>query len=159
MNAKNLFRLISSLFICHMAGVIGSIFVVPNIPWLDSLRRPGFAPPNWVITPVWLMLFTLMGFSLYLILNKRSEDKGTRVALGIFGVQLVINTSWNYFFFGLRSLLSGLIVIIVMWVTIAITIAAFFRVSKKAGALLLPYLLWVSVAALINYYLWILNPA
>ncbi|KON31117.1 TspO protein, partial [miscellaneous Crenarchaeota group-15 archaeon DG-45] len=117
------------------------------------------APPNWVITPVWLMLFTLMGFSLYLILNKRSEDKGTRVALGIFGVQLVINTSWNYFFFGLRSLLSGLIVIIVMWVTIAITIAAFFRVSKKAGALLLPYLLWVSVAALINYYLWILNPA
>ncbi len=147
-----------ALIVCHMAGVIGSVFVVPNIPWLDSLQKPIFAPPNWVITPVWLVLFTLMGFSLYLILNKGLETKEAKTALTIFGIQLAINTSWNYFFFGLHSILLGLAVILVMLVAIAITIVAFFRVSKRAGALLLPYLVWVSIATSVNYYLWILNP-
>jgi len=158
MNKLEVARFAISVLICQMAGVIGSFFVIPNIPWLDSLQKPSFAPPNWVITPIWITLFTLMGVSLYLVWNKGLETKGVKSSLVVFGIQLIINTSWNYFFFGLQSLFYGLVVILVMWIAIAITILAFFSVSKKAGTLLLPYLLWVSIATVVNYYLWMLNP-
>lgn len=141
-----------------MAGVIGALFVNPSLPWYDSLQKPSFAPPNWLFAPIWVTLFTLMGISLYLVWNKGLKTKGVKPALFVFGVQLVINISWNYFFFGLQSPFYGLVVIIVMWVAIVLTILAFSRVSKKAGLLLLPYLIWVSIAAAANYYLWILNP-
>lgn len=158
MNILSIAKLAFAILFCQMAGVVGSLFVNPSLPWYGSLQKPSFAPPNWLFAPIWITLFTLMGISLYLVWNKGLKTKGIKSALLIFGIQLVINTSWNYFFFGLQSLFYGLVVIIILWIAITLTIILFSRISKRAGLLLIPYLLWVSIATAANYYLWVLNP-
>ena len=149
-------KLIASVLICLAAGIIGSIFTMPSIPtWYASLNKPSFAPPNWVFGPVWTTLYILMGISLYLILNKGL--KNVRMQVIIFGVQLVLNAVWSFLFFGLQSLLYGLVGIILLWISIVITIFSFFKLSRKASFLLIPYIAWVSFATIANYYLLILN--
>ena len=152
-------KLIICILICQMAGIIGSIFTSQAIPsWYNTsdLIKPSFSPPNWLFAPVWITLFTLMGISLYLVLER--GIKNVKVPLTVFGIQLILNTAWNFFFFGLRSPLYGLVNIIVLWLFIAITIIEFYRVSRKAGLILLPYIAWVSIATLLNYSIWVLNP-
>jgi tryptophan-rich sensory protein len=149
-------KLIASVLICLAAGLIGSIFTTPSIPtWYASLSKPSFAPPNWVFGPVWTTLYILMGISLYLILNKGL--KNVRMQVIVFGIQLVLNAVWSFLFFGLQSLLYGLVGIILLWISIVITIFSFFKVSRKASFLLIPYIAWVSFATIANYYLLILN--
>jgi benzodiazapine receptor len=149
-------RIASCVIICQMAGVIGSIFTMQAIPsWYSTLEKPWFTPPNWVFGPVWITLFTLMGISLYWVSQRGKEAK---VPLAIFAAQLAVNTLWNVLFFGIRNPLYGLIGIIVLWALIAATIVTFYRTSKKAGLILLPYIIWVSIATLLNYYVWVLNP-
>lgn len=149
------FKLIISILVCQMAGVIGSIFTGPSIPiWYAGLQKPAFAPPNWVFAPVWITLFTLMGVSLYLVWEKR---KNIKVPLILFGIQLILNIVWSLLFFGLQSPFYALIEIIILWIAILLTILSFYKISKRAGILLLPYISWVSLAAILNYYIWLLN--
>jgi len=149
-------KLIICISICQMAGIIGSFFTSQAIPnWYVTLTKPWFTPPNWLFGPVWITLFTLMGISLYWILQK--DSKIVKMPLIVFASQLVLNTLWNFLFFGLRNPLYGLIGILSLWMLIAVTIIEFYRVSKKAGLILLPYIVWVSIATLLNYYVWILN--
>lgn len=149
-------RLVITILICQMAGIIGSIFTMPSIPtWYASLSKPWFSPPNWLFGPVWITLFTLMGISLYLIWDKGL--KSVKIPLTIFGVQLILNIVWSFLFFGLESPFIAFIEIIILWISIALTIISFYRVSKKAGLILLPYIIWVSIATALNYYIWILN--
>lgn len=149
-------RPVITILICQMAGIIGSVFTMPSIPtWYASLNKPWFSPPNWLFGPVWITLFTLMGISLYLIWNKGL--KNVKIPLTIFGVQLILNTIWSFLFFGLKSPFIAFIEIIILWISIALTIISFYRVSKKAGLILLPYIIWVSIATALNYYIWILN--
>lgn len=149
-------RPVITILICQMAGIIGSVFTMPSIPtWYASLNKPWFSPPNWLFGPVWITLFTLMGISLYLIWNKGL--KNVKIPLIIFGVQLILNTIWSFLFFGLKSPFIAFIEIIILWISIALTIISFYRVSKKAGLILLPYIIWVSIATALNYYIWILN--
>lgn len=151
-------RLVASIIICQGAGLIGSIFTTPAIPtWYEALRKPFFRPPNWLFAPVWITLFTLMGISAFLVWRKGLGDPQVKVALSIFLVQLILNTSWSVVFFGLRSPLGGLIVISILWVAILLTILNFSKVSMAAGLLLVPYILWVSFAALLNLFIWRLN--
>jgi translocator protein len=153
---NRLVKLISCVLLCQMAGIIGSVFTMQSIPsWYSTLSKPWFTPPNWVFGPVWITLFTLMGISLYWV--SQGGLKNVKTPLMVFGSQLVVNTLWNYLFFGLRNPLYGLIGIISLWILIAATIALFYRISKKAGLILLPYIIWVSIATLLNYYVWILN--
>jgi len=84
-------------------------------------------------------------------------DKGFRLAVSVFGVQLVLNIMWSAVFFGLRSPFLGLLEIAALWVAIAVNIAVFWRIRKASGYLLVPYIIWVSLAALLNYNIWILN--
>ena len=159
MRLGNVGKLIISIVLCELAGVVGSVFTSPSIPtWYASLQKPSFNPPNWLFAPVWLILFGLMGVSAYLIWIKGLESKGVKAAIFIFIIQLVLNMLWSIIFFGLHSIFYGFVIIIVLWLTIALTIIAFVRISKKAGALLLPYILWVSFALVLNYYIWLLNP-
>jgi translocator protein len=142
--------------LCQMAGVIGSVFTYQSIPtWYSALNKPWFTPPNWLFAPVWLSLFTLMGISLYWVLQK--GVKNVKIPLAIFTSQLALNTLWNFLFFGLRNPLYGLVGIITLWLLIAATIIEFHKASKKAGLLLVPYIIWVTIATLLNYYVWILN--
>jgi len=155
---QNLSALVAFVVLCELAGVIGSIFTISSIPtWYAVLRKPWFTPPNWLFGPIWLTLYFLMGISLYLVFeNKRNKAK-EKPALWAFGIQLFLNVLWSVLFFGMHYLFYGFIEIVLLWISIAVTIILFFKISKAAAYLLLPYILWVTIAASLNYYVFILN--
>ena len=151
-------KLILSVFICLIAGFIGSFFTSPAIStWYATLQKPSFAPPNWVFFPVWTSLFIMMGISLFLVWQKGWDNKKVKAAIYIFAVQLVMNVLWSVAFFGLRSPLLGLMEIIILWIAILATTLSFMKVSRTAAYLLVPYILWVSFAAILNFSIWALN--
>ena len=153
----DIFKLMASLILCQLAGFLGSLFTTPAIPtWYKTLNKPSFTPPNWIFSPVWISLFILMGISLFMVWRRQGHPQ-VKIASIFFFVQLILNILWSVAFFGLRSPLLGFIEIILLWIAILLTIQNFLKVSKMAGLILLPYLLWVSFAALLNLSLWILN--
>ena len=152
-------KLALSIIICQAAGVAGSFFTDAGLAsWYATLNKPWFTPPGWFIGAVWITLFTLMGLALYMVWIKGFKEKKARLALGIFAVQLVLNILWSFLFFYLQSPLLGLAGIIPLWICIALNIWAFWRIDRRAGYLLVPYLVWVSVATALNYYFLVLNP-
>ena len=148
-------RFVVSVAVCESAGVVGSLFTVSAIPvWYAVLQKPWFTPPNWLFAPVWLALYFLMGVTLYLLWGRRPQSEG---ALAAFGVQLALNIIWSAVFFGAHESFYGFVVILALWVAISVTMAFSYRVSKTAAALLVPYILWVTIASALNYYIWVLN--
>ncbi len=155
---KNLLKLIVCIAICQLAGVIGSIFTMDNIPtWYASLTKPPLQPPNWLFGPVWITLYTLMGISLFLVIKKGFEFPGVKAGTAIFAVQLVLNTLWSIVFFGMHELLFSIIIIASLWLMILLTMLKFKPISLTAAVLLLPYLLWVSFASYLNSAIYVLN--
>jgi len=158
MKAMDVFKLIISIVICQLAGFIGSFFTRPAIPtWYAALKKPAITPPNWVFSPVWISLFTLMGISLFLVWRKGFQQPQVKIAVAIFAIQLIFNILWSVAFFGFKSPLAGLIVIVILWAAILMTILNFLKISRAAGILLMPYILWVSFAAVLNLLLFLLN--
>jgi tryptophan-rich sensory protein len=158
MKITNILKLVASIVLCQLAGLIGSIFTTPAIPtWYDSLRKPFFNPPNWIFGPVWVSLYVLMGISLFVIWQRKENNPQAKKGLVLFFAQLILNAFWSVAFFGLKSPFLGLINIILLWLAIFSTIQYFSKISKIAALLLLPYLLWVSFAGVLNFSLWILN--
>jgi tryptophan-rich sensory protein len=158
MKKQDIIQLLGAIALCEGAGIIGTFFTTPSIPtWFATLVRPEIAPPNWVFAPVWTTLFALMGIALFLVWRKGLERKDVRIALFVFGVQLVLNSLWSIIFFGMQNLGAALIEIIALWFAIVATIVLFARISKTAAVLLVPYVLWVSFAAYLNYSYWVLN--
>lgn len=155
---NNALKLIIAIVVSELAGIIGSIFTTSAITgWYSTIVRPEFAPPNWIFGPVWTTLFALMGISAFLIWKKGLENKDVRIALGIFLGQLVLNIFWSLIFFNLQSPGGAFIEIIFLWIAILATIILFSRISKPAAWLLVPYILWVSFAAVLNYSIWSIN--
>lgn len=151
-------RLTISIVICQIVGLVGSFFTAPAIQtWYVTLSKPAFTPPNWLFAPVWTTLFLLMGISLFLVWRKPVSMPKVRTALVIFAVQLALNVLWSILFFGLRSPLAGFIEILILWAVVLLTIVNFYELSSTAGMLLIPYILWVSFAAFLNFSLWRLN--
>jgi len=158
MKRIKILKLVISILVCQVAGLIGSLFTLSSIStWYAQLEKPTFNPPNWVFAPVWTLLFLLMGISLYLIVSKGVENKKVKTALSIFVIQLTLNILWSFLFFGLQSLLYAFIEIIILGLAILLTIISFYKISKTAAYLLLPYVLWVSFAAVLNFSILILN--
>ena len=120
------------------------------------LKKPSFNPPNWVFAPVWILLFVLIGLSFYFVWIKNFE-KHVKTALLVYLIQLFLNLMWPLLFFGLQSPLMALIEIFILWLVIFANIIVFHRISKKAGFLLIPYLLWVAFAMILNLNIFILN--
>ncbi|MGA9402726.1 TspO/MBR family protein [Haladaptatus sp.] len=146
--------LLVSIVVCELAGIAPSILTATSVAtWYTTLQKPGFTPPSWVFGPVWTTLYLLMGIALYLVWRRGDN----RFALGIFAVQLVLNASWTLVFFGMQWPAGGLAVILALLVAIVATMVAFARIDRRAAALLVPYLCWVSFATLLNYELWRLN--
>ncbi len=157
MQIKNIPKLAFSIIICEAAGFIGSFFTAPSIgTWYSQLNKPAFNPPDWIFFPVWTILYLLMGISLYLILEKPLNNE-SKLAIGIFGIQLALNILWTIIFFGLHQPSAAFIEIIILLASILLTILAFYRLSKPAAYLLIPYLFWVCFAAVLNYYIMVLN--
>ena len=151
-------RYSSSIIICLFAGAIGTIFTVSSIPtWYAFINKPAFSPPNWIFGPVWTILYILMGISLALVWQKGLKTKKVRDALYLFGIQLALNAIWSPIFFGAKSLLVALIVIVLMWIFILKTILAFGKINRTASYLLYPYIVWVSFATILNFSVWLLN--
>jgi tryptophan-rich sensory protein len=158
MKYKNIIQLFLFIFLVEIIGSLGTIATTPNIPlWYNHLVKPPFNPPNWVFGPVWTTLFALMGTSLFLIWKKGIKKNVVKKALTVFSIQLGINVLWSFLFFGLKSPNLGLICIGVLWIFILLTIRDFIHISKIAGILLIPYLLWVSLAMYLNAGIAILN--
>jgi len=158
MKIRNLIKLLFCLILCQGAGVVGSVYTMPAIPeWYAALAKPSFNPPNWVFGPAWTMLFTLMAIAAYLVWSKGLREPAVRKGLILFLIQLALNSFWSFLFFGLRSPLYGLIEIFVLWAAILVTIVQFLKISRVAGLLMIPYLLWVSFAVSLNLGIWLLN--
>jgi tryptophan-rich sensory protein len=155
---KDIIKLLCSIIGCELVGILGTPFSIAAIPtWYTSLNKPFFSPPTWIFGPVWTILYFLMGVSFYLILQKGWKKKAVKNAGMFFIAQLALNFLWSPIFFGLKSPLLGLITIVAMWILIITTMKKFYPLSKLAFYLLIPYLLWVSFATVLNAAILILN--
>jgi len=155
---KDLVGLAVCLAACLGAAALGALFTGPAVgTWYQEIRKPAFSPPSWVFGPVWTALYAMMAVAVWLVW-KKGDAAGRSAALALFGVQLALNAAWSPIFFGLRSFGWALVDIVALWLAIVATLVAFLRVSASAGLFLVPYLAWVSFAAVLNFAIWRLNP-
>lgn len=123
----------------------------------QSLSRPDWAPPPWLFGPVWTVLYLMIGVAAWLVWRERGLT-GARTALSLFVIQLVANALWTWIFFAWRRGALAFAEIVVLWILIVATMMAFWRIRRIAGALLIPYLAWVTFASALTYCIWKLNP-
>lgn len=152
-------KLLISLLLPFLAGAIGSVFTFESLSgWYTTLIKPSFQPPNYLFGPVWTTLYFLMGIAFYDVWVKHpSKSPNWFGGVTFFLLQLLVNAAWSIVFFGLHEVGVALIVILILWLLLLLTIIAFWRISKIAGVLLLPYIAWVSFAVLLNTAIFILN--
>lgn len=151
-------KLAAAILFCVIAGSLGSLVTITGPgSWYSTLQKPFFTPPNWLFAPMWITLFVLMGIALYLIWESGTERREVTLALGIFGLQFLLNVLWSFLFFGLESPLLGFIDILLLWVMILATILAFYRVRKSAAYFLIPYIAWVTLASALNGAIYFMN--
>jgi benzodiazapine receptor len=151
-------KLVISLLASFAAGGIVSLFTFKSIPtWYAHLKKPRYTPPNRVFGPVWTVLYILMGMSVFLVWQSGITTSDAIIAFTLFWIQLAFNAFWSVIFFGMKSKGGGVAVIILLWLLILATIITSFRVSTLAGALLIPYIIWVSIATYLNIGVWLLN--
>ena len=152
---------LSGLAVClgctFAAAALGAIASVDAGDFYATLSRPDWAPPAWLFGPVWTTLYLAMALAAWLVW-RAGRLPAVRMALALYLVQLVFNALWSWLFFGWK--LGGLAFaeILLLWLLILATLVAFWRVRPLAGLLLVPYLLWVSFAVVLNYSVWQLNP-
>lgn len=151
-------KLFFSLAICQLAGIIGGIFnTVSNFNWYFTINKPFFSPPDWVFGPVWIVLYLIIGIALFLVWTTHSPGSTKQSAMILFFIQLVFNTVWTFFFFYLKNPYLALVDIILLLIFSLLTLWKFYSVNRAAGYLMLPYVLWLGFATVLNYSIWTLN--
>ena len=155
--ARDVLGLFAWLLAAFAAAAVGGLASASAPEFYRELVRPAWSPPGWLFGPVWSVLYVLMGIAAWLVWRARGFA-GAAVGLGLFLVQLAFNGLWTWLFFVWH--LGGLafVEILLLWVLIAATVVFFWRVSKLAGLLLIPYLAWVSFASALTLATWRLNP-
>lgn len=131
--------------------------IMVNLDWYHSLNLPVGTPPDWIFAPVWIILYLMIFASFLVFISTKSLSKKV-VALSFFVMQLLLNFFWSSIFFGLKDILSALWVISLMWIFLAITLYEFYKISKPAFYLLIPYFLWVTYALYLNSSIYLINP-
>ncbi len=154
-SSRHLLALARWVLLCFAAAAMGGLFMPGE--WYASLKKPAWNPPGWIFGPVWTALYTMMAVAAWLVWRQGGWGK-QRQALLIFLAQLALNALWTPLFFGLHWAGVAFAEIILLWLAIAWTISAFWRVHRAAVWLLAPYLAWVGFAAVLNGTLWRLNP-
>ena len=155
---KHLPKLIAAVLVCELVGIASTPFTIAAIPtWYAHITKPPFSPPNWIFGPVWTLLYLMMGVSFYYIWILGWKKKKVKQAAVVFLLQLLLNFLWSFLFFGLHAPLLGLLDIIGMVILIVMTIQKFYPLSKTAAYLLIPYVLWVGFATLLNLSIAVLN--
>jgi benzodiazapine receptor len=151
---RSILGAVGAIVLTFGAAYVGSRFPVDE--WYTALSKPSWNPPNWLFGPVWSVLYILMAISVWLVWREEGL-LGAIVPLSIFLLQLVLNAAWSWLFFGLHELGIAFVEIVTLWVAIVINITLFWRLKPISGILLIPYLLWVTFASVLNYTLWRLN--
>jgi tryptophan-rich sensory protein len=167
---RSAFVLLGSILLCFVAAALGSLATAPAIDgWYRTLSKPEWTPPGAVFGPVWTTLYLTMAIAAWLIWRTGIERRersapaldrskvSVRCALALFALQLALNVSWSWIFFGMRSPGWAAIEIAALWLAIAATTIAFFSRSRLAGWLMTPYLAWVTFAAALNVAIWLMN--
>ena len=151
-------KLIISILIPLVVGFTSSFFTASGVStWFQTIEKPSWNPPNWLFAPVWTSLYILMGISLFLIWKNKFDQQKKRTALILFAFQLLLNFLWSFIFFGQHQIGWALADIVVLWLALLATIFAFAPLNRTAAWLLVPYISWVSFAALLNFSIWTLN--
>lgn len=149
---KKVLQLVLAIGICEGAGIVGSLFTFTAVTtWYLTLNKPFFNPPSWIFGPVWTLLYFLMGISLYLAWGTK------KISLKWFWIQLGLNTLWSILFFGLKNPSIAFIEIVFLWTAIILTIKSFWKYKRSASWLLVPYLMWVTFASILNLSIVFLN--
>jgi tryptophan-rich sensory protein len=154
----DIIKLIISILIPLIVGFSSSLATIGSLRIFDVLNKPAWTPPAWAFGPIWTVLYILMGIALFLVWREGFERRDVKIAILVFAIQLVLNFFWTIIFFGFGSLIGGLIEIIFLWIAILINIILFYRISKIAGLLLVPYIIWVTIASYLTYTVYLLNP-
>lgn len=154
---QSLIGLIGWLALSFAVAGVGAIASLDAAEFYQLLERPFWAPPGGVFAPVWTLLFALMGVAAWLVW-RRAGFAGARVALVLFLVQLFFNGLWSWLFFAWHRGALAFADVLLLWALIVLTLVAFWRVRPLAGMLLIPYLLWVTLALALNFSVWRLNP-
>lgn len=137
---------------CFAAGATGAMF--PPGQWYQDLRKPSWTPPNWLFPVAWTTLYLCMAYAAARV----ALMPGNALAMALWALQIALNTLWTPVFFGLRRLRAGLVVLSALWIAVAATLVALWQVDTVVGALFIPYLIWVTVAWMLNYSVMRLNP-
>jgi len=154
---KQILGLVAWLAVSFAASIIGAVASIQAKAFYGQLVQPAWAPPPGVFGPVWTVLYALMGIAAWLVWRSGGFRANHR-ALTLFLLQLAFNALWSWLFFAWHQGLLALVDIVVLWLLILATLVSSWRVRPLAGALLIPYLLWVSFASILNFSLWRLNP-
>jgi len=159
---KGILVLIGLIVISQLAGILSgmlssSVSSSSFKATYSELNQPSFSPPSWVFGPVWAILYTLMGISAYLVYKKGIENPNVKTALIFFFIQLFLNFLWSIIFFGLNNPMFAFAEIVILWGFIMAMIISFKEVSRTAAYLQIPYILWVTFAAILNLFIWIIN--
>lgn len=152
-------RILVFVATCLSVGFLSGMATRSSVTtWFPNINKPFFNPPSWVFGPVWSLLYTMMGVAAGLVWNRIDfEREAVKRALLFFGIQLALNALWSVLFFGFKNPFLAFIEIILLWLLIYETLVQFRKVDKIAGYLLIPYLLWVSFATILNASIWWLN--
>jgi benzodiazapine receptor len=157
MKTKQILKLLISIsFPLILGGIAGSFTAGGISDWYQMLNKPSFNPPGWIFGPVWTILYLIMGYSLYLIWNQNASKK-RNIALGIFLLQQILNFAWSFLFFYFGLIGWALVEIIVLWISIVVMLALFYKIKPQTAYINIPYLLWVSFATLLNASFYVLN--
>ena len=154
---KQILGLVGWLLVSFAASAVGAVASIQAKSFYSQLVQPGWAPPPGIFGPVWTVLYTLMGIAAWMVWRS-GGFRPNRQALTLFLLQLAFNALWSWLFFAWYLGALALADIAVLWILIVATLVSFWRMRPLAGALLIPYLLWVSYASALNYSLWQLNP-
>jgi benzodiazapine receptor len=148
---SDLLRLVVALLVPQVVGVVaGAATARSTREWYPSLEKPWYTPPSWLFGPAWLLLYVLMGWASWRVWGLGLDTPGVALALGVYLAHLVVNGLWSILFFGLRRPDWALAEVGLLWLGVLASLLLFWRVDPFAGALLVPYLLWVSFAAVLN---------
>jgi len=157
MSKSNSIKLISSIALPLVLGAIAGMFTSQSVPdWYSTLNRPSFNPPNWIFGPVWTILYILMGISFFVIW-KQKPSKARNLAISVFFLQLLLNFAWSFIFFYFNMIGFALVEIILLWFSIIWMLVLFYTIKPLAAFINIPYLLWVSFAAVLNAGYYFLN--
>lgn len=155
---RKLIHISIAVLVCLAAGFLGSVATQTSVgSWYLTINKPSFNPPNWIFAPVWTTLFIMMGVAAGLVWNKGFHHKWVKTAMYHFVFQLLLNVAWSLVFFGLKEIFGALLIIFGLLLLLLFTFKWFKVVDPLAASLLIPYILWVGFASVLNFSIWQLN--